>query len=258
LLYYQPEVDLRTGRLLAVEALVRWNHPVRGILAAGEFIKVAEDTGLIADLGRWVLAQACHQMTAWRAHYPSLHIQMRVNVSPAQLATRNIVGLVEQCLADNQMAGQLLCLEITEHAVVADVAQTIGVLQELKTFGVSLAIDDFGTGYSSMSQLKKLPVDALKIDQTFVAGLGIDAGDQAIVDATVRLAASFDLDVVGEGVETAQMAHELLRLGCYRAQRFLLCKPKSAADLTPVLQKGGLELASFIRHDDRVATVSFS
>jgi diguanylate cyclase (GGDEF)-like protein len=258
LLYYQPEVDLRTGRLLAVEALVRWNHPVRGILAAGEFIRVAEDTGLIADLGRWVLAEACHQMSAWRAQYPSLHIQMRVNVSPAQLATRNIVGLVEQCLADNQMAGQLLCLEITEHAVVADVAQTIGVLEELKALGISLAIDDFGTGYSSMSQLKKLPVDALKIDQTFVAGLGIDAGDQAIVDATVRLAASFDLDVVGEGVETAQMAHELLRLGCYRAQGFLLCKPKCAADLTPVLQKGGLELASFIRHDDRVATISSS
>jgi diguanylate cyclase (GGDEF)-like protein len=251
-LHYQPEVDLRTGRLLAVEALVRWNHPLRGLLTAGEFIKVAEDTGLIADLGRWVLAEACHQMSAWRTQYPSLNIEMRVNVSPAQLATRNIVALVAQCLSDNGLAGSLLCLEITEHAVVSDVERTIDVLTELKTLGVSLAIDDFGTGYSSMSQLKRLPVDALKIDQTFVAGLGIDAGDHAIVDATVRLAASFGLDLIGEGVETTQMAHELLRLGCYRAQGFLLCKPKSAADLIPVLREGGLDLASFTRHDDPV------
>jgi diguanylate cyclase (GGDEF)-like protein len=250
LLHYQPEVDLRTGRLLAVEALVRWNHPQRGLLVAGEFIKVAEDTGLIADLGRWVLAEACQQMSAWRTQYPSLNMQMRVNVSPAQLATRNIVGLVEQCLTDNSLPGALLCLEITEHAVVADVEQTVGVLNELKALGVSLAIDDFGTGYSSMSQLKRLPVDALKIDQTFVAGLGIDAGDQAIVDTTVRLAASFGLDVIGEGVETTQMAHELLRLGCHRAQGFLLCRPKSAWDLTPVLLAGSLDLASFTRHDD--------
>jgi diguanylate cyclase (GGDEF)-like protein len=252
LLHYQPEVDLRTGRLLAVEALVRWDHPVRGIVAAGEFIKVAEDTGLIADLGRWVLAEACRQMALWRSQYPSLHIQMRVNVSPAQLATRNIVGLVDQCLNDNHLAGGLLCLEITEHAMVVDVQQTVGVLKELKALGVSLAIDDFGTGYSSMTQLKGLPVDALKIDQTFVAGLGIDGGDQAIVDATVRLATSFGLDVIGEGVETTQMAHELLRLGCYRAQGFLLCKPMSAADLTPVLQEGGRALPSFTRHDDPV------
>jgi diguanylate cyclase (GGDEF)-like protein len=251
-LHYQPEVDLRTGRLLAVEALVRWNHPLRGLLTAGEFIKVAEDTGLIADLGRWVLAEACQQMSAWRVEFPSLNIQMRVNVSPAQLATRNIVALVAQCLADNELPGALLCLEITEHAVVADVEQTVDVLNELKAFGISLAIDDFGTGYSSMSQLKRLPVDALKVDQTFVAGLGIDAGDRAIVDTTVRLAASFGLDVIGEGVETTQMAHELLRLGCYRAQGFLLCKPKSAADLIPVLRAGGLDLASFTRHDDPV------
>ena len=191
-------------------------------------------------------------MATWRVQYPSLNMQMRVNVSPAQLLTRNIVGLVEQCLTDNRLPGGLLCLEITEHAVVADVEQTVGVLQELKALGVSLAIDDFGTGYSSMSQLKRLPVDALKIDQTFVAGLGIDAGDQAIVDTTVRLAASFGLDVIGEGVETTQMAHELLRLGCYRAQGFLLCRPQSALDLTPVLLAGSLDLASFTRHDDPV------
>jgi EAL domain-containing protein (putative c-di-GMP-specific phosphodiesterase class I) len=245
LLHYQPEVDLRTGKLLALEALVRWDHPVRGILSAGEFITVAEETGLIADLDRLVMAEACRQMSAWRADYPSLSIQIRVNVSPAELTTHGVVDLVERCLVDNHLPGSALCLEITEHAVVTDVAHTVDVLHELKMLGVSLAIDDFGTGYSSMSQLKSLPVDVLKIDQSFVAGLGHDRDDNAIVDSTVRLAASFGLEVIGEGVETPEMARELLRLGCTRAQGYLLCRPKSAVDLIPILQQGGLELASF-------------
>jgi len=247
LLYYQPEVDLRTGQLLAVEALVRWNHPQRGVLPAGSFITVAEETGLIADLGRWVLTEACRQMAAWRKQFPLLRITMRVNVSPAQLATRNIVHLVNDCLVKNHLPGRLLCLEITEHAVVQDVQQTVGVLHELKALGITLAIDDFGTGYSSMSQLKHLPVDALKIDQTFVAGLGIDVGDRAIVDATVRLAKSFGLEVVAEGVETVDLVDELLKLGCHRAQGFLLCRPQPAAELESLLEYGGLHPSTFRR-----------
>jgi diguanylate cyclase (GGDEF)-like protein len=247
LLYYQPEVDLRTGKLLAVEALVRWNHPQRGVLPAGSFITVAEETGLIADLGRWVLTEACRQMAVWREQFPLLRITMRVNVSPAQLATRNIVHLVNECLIRNHLPGRSLCLEITEHAVVQEVEQTVDVLNELKALGITLAIDDFGTGYSSMSQLKHLPVDALKIDQTFVAGLGIDGGDRAIVDATVRLAQSFGLEVVAEGVETVDLVHELLKLGCYRAQGFLLCRPKPAAELKAVLEHGGLHPSTFRR-----------
>ena len=240
-LHYQPEVDLRTGQLLAVEALVRWDHPDRGLLAAGEFITVAEETGLITDLGCWVLAEACRQMAAWLAEYPDLSFAMRVNMSPAQLSTRNIVGLVNDRLGDNQLPGRLLCLEITEHALVQDVDQTIGVLQDLRSLGVSLAIDDFGTGYSSMSQLKRLPVNLLKIDQTFVGGLGVDGHDRAIVDATVRLAQAFGLEVVAEGVESAELVHELLALGCYRAQGYHLSRPKSAADLIPLLRLGGLD-----------------
>lgn len=257
LLYYQPEVDLRTGRLLAVEALVRWNHPQRGVLAAASFITVAEETGLIADLDRWVLMEACRQMSVWREQYPLLRISMRVNVSPAQLATRNIVQLVRDCLIRYHLPGELLCLEITEHAVVENVKQTVVVLQELKALGITLAIDDFGTGYSSMSQLKYLPVDVLKVDQTFVAGLGIDGGDRAIVDATVRLAQSFGLEVVAEGVETVDLVHELLNLGCYRAQGYLLCRPKPAAELETMLEHGGIHPSAFSRSVPMLNTVVF-
>jgi diguanylate cyclase (GGDEF)-like protein len=245
MLYYQPEFDLNTGRLLAVEALVRWTHPQRGVLAAGSFIGVAEETGLIADLGKWVLAEACRQMASWREQYPMLRLVMRVNISPAQLATRNIVQLVQECLDENNLPGRLLCLEITEHAVVSDVDRTVQVLHDLKALGVTLAIDDFGTGYSSMTQLKRLPVDVLKIDQTFVSGLGIDEGDRAIVDVTVRLAKSFGLEVVAEGVETVELVHELRELGCHRAQGFLLCRPKPAADLELILVKGGIRPSTF-------------
>jgi diguanylate cyclase (GGDEF)-like protein len=245
LLYYQPEVDLRTGELLAVEALVRWNHPQRGVLAAGEFINLAEEAGLITELGRWVLSEACRQMAEWRAQFPALQFVMRVNMSPAQLATRDIVGVVKATLEEHGLPGELLCFEITEHAIVQDVEQATKVLFDLRALGVSLAIDDFGTGYSSMSQLKRLPVDLLKIDQTFVAGLGIDGRDRAIVEATVRLALSFGLEVVGEGVETPELVHELLSLGCYRAQGYQLCRPKPAAELQRLLQLGGIDPVSF-------------
>jgi diguanylate cyclase (GGDEF)-like protein len=242
-LHYQPEVELRTGELLAVEALVRWEHPRRGLLTAAEFITVAEETGQIVDLGRWVMAEACRQMAAWRAQHPNRRFTMRVNMSPAQLATRNIVELVGACLADNDLPGRLLCLEITEHAVMQDLAGAVQTLHELKSLGVSLAIDDFGTGFSSMAQLKRLPVDTLKIDQSFVAGLAVDGGDRAIVDATIRLAKSFGLDVVAEGIETLDIVQQLLTLGCFRAQGYLLCRPQAPQDLEAVLQRGGIDPA---------------
>jgi diguanylate cyclase (GGDEF)-like protein len=245
LLYYQPEINLRNGQLLAVEALVRWNHPQRGVLAAASFIKVAEETGLIVDLGLWVLEEACRQMAVWHEEYRDLRFTMRVNMSPAQLATRNIVQLVDDALQKNRLPGRLICFEITEHAVLRDVDQALAVLHDLKSLGVSLAIDDFGTGYSSMSQLKRLPVDALKVDQTFVAGLGTDGGDRAIVDATVRLARAFGLDTVAEGVETSELVEELLSLGCFRAQGYLLSRPKPAADLVAILERGGIDPVDF-------------
>jgi len=245
-LHYQPEIDLRTGELLAVEALVRWQHPEHGLLDAGRFIAVAEESGMIVDLGNWVMAEACRQMAEWRLRYPRQTFTMRINMSPAQLATRNIVELVGECLADNELPGRLVCFEITEHAVMQDIDRAIDTLHELKSLGVSLAIDDFGTGYSSMAQLKRLPVDALKIDQTFVAGLATDGGDRAIVDATIRLAKSFGLDVVAEGIETQDLVALLLALGCFRAQGYLLCRPIAADALEDILGRGGIDPAILV------------
>ena len=240
-LHYQPEVDLRTGELLAVEALVRWNHPDRGLLTAAAFIDAAEESGLIVDLGSWVMTEACRQMAAWRNRWPNRRFMMRINMSPAQLATRNFVELVADRLRDNDLPGRLLCFEITEHAVMQDVDCAVQTLQQLKTLGVSLAIDDFGTGYSSLAQLKHLPVDVLKIDQTFVAGLAEDGGDRAIVDATIRLARSFGLEVVAEGIETHDLVDQLLLLGCHRAQGYLLSRPKPPADLEEIIARGGID-----------------
>jgi EAL domain-containing protein (putative c-di-GMP-specific phosphodiesterase class I) len=240
-LHYQPEIDIVTGELLAVEALVRWRHPSRGLLAAGEFIGIAETSGLIVDLGQWVMDEACRQMAEWRTTYPGLSLHMRVNMSPAQLASGNIVELVAGILEKHGVPGRVMCFEITEHAVMQDVRHAVEALHELKSLGVSLAIDDFGTGFSSMSYLKQLPVDILKIDQTFVRGLGVDGGDRAIVGATVGLAKAFGLEVVAEGVETPDLLDELLELGCHRAQGYLLSRPKPPADLAPYLAAGRID-----------------
>jgi len=234
-LFYQPEVDLRTGRLQGFEALVRWEHPTRGLLPAGAFIALAEDTGLIIDLGQWVLEEGCRQLAAWLVEYPALDLTLRINVSPAQLMNRSLIGVVKDTLARHRLPGMRLCLEITEYAVMQDVQRSVAVLNELRALGVELAIDDFGTGQSSMAQLKRLPVRTLKIDQSFVAGLGIDSNDRAIVDSIIRLAQAFGLEIVAEGVETQAQAQLLLKLGCHRAQGFLFAEPLDAHDSAAVL-----------------------
>jgi len=241
LLYYQPEFDLRTGNLLAVEALVRWQHPKRGLLPATAFIAVAEETNLVVDLGLWVLAEGCRQMAVWVKEAPQRSMTMRINVSPAQLTSLGFVSQVADCLSEHGVPGELICLEITEHAVMQDVSRSIGVLDELRALGITLAIDDFGTGFSSMTQLKRMPVSTLKIDRSFVSGLGTDTSDTALVDSIVKLAGSFGLDVVAEGVETIEMVRELQRLGCYRAQGYLLSRPKPVEDLVEVLSAGHLD-----------------
>ena len=228
-LHYQPEVDLATGELVACEALLRWEHPTRGLLTAGGFIDIAEESGLVVEIGRWVLHEAARQAAEWLELRPDLVV--RVNVSPAQLMVQDIVAVVVDALAHHRVPSRSLCLEVTEHAVVQDMELVIGVLEELRDTGIHIAIDDFGTGYSSMTQLKRLPADTLKIDQTFVAGLGSDERDEAIVQATVALATNLGMDLVGEGVETAGHARRLLQLGCRRAQGYFLARPAPPHEL---------------------------
>ncbi|MFD4182817.1 putative bifunctional diguanylate cyclase/phosphodiesterase [Rhodococcus sp. NPDC058514] len=237
-LVYQPEVDLRDGRVLALEALVRWDHPVLGLLLPSSFIEVAESTNLASELGAWVLRTACRQFARWRTDIEGLDICLRVNVSPAQLVGLDFLDYAAQVLDEYAITGEDLCLEITENAVVSDLERTRVTLRGLADLGVRVAIDDFGTGYSALAQLKQLEVDALKIDQEFIRDLGRSPGDLAIVKSIVSLAKSFDLDLVAEGVESELAARTLLELGCFRAQGFLFSRPLPVDEVGELLDRG--------------------
>ncbi|BCZ23083.1 putative bifunctional diguanylate cyclase/phosphodiesterase [Mycobacterium senriense] len=225
LLHYLPEVDLWTGAIVGAEALVRWRHPVWGLLLPDAFIGVAESTNLAAELGRWVMRSACAEFSGWRANGVGQGAMLRINVSPIQLISGNFVESVADTIGEFGIDAESVCLEITERAVVHDIETTRKTLTELKKVGVQIAIDDFGTGYAVLSHLKSLPVDMLKIDAGFVRDVGTDAGDMAIVRAIIGLAEAFGLEVVAEGVETPAAALTLMQHGCHRAQGFLLSRP---------------------------------
>jgi len=242
-LHYQPEVDIRTGELLSVEALVRWQHPTRGMLNAAEFITVAEETGLVLTIGRWVFAEACRQLAEWRKEYPDLELIVRVNMSPAEFAATDLVEFVENCLTSNEIPGERLCIEITEYAVVEEPEKTANILRGFRKMGVEIAIDDFGTGFASMTELKHLPVDLLKLDMSFVEGITTDAYDRAIVESIIRLGHALDLGVTAEGIEHSAIIDELLVLGCHRGQGYLISRPVDPADLKDLLSAGRVPLS---------------
>jgi diguanylate cyclase (GGDEF)-like protein len=237
-LQYLPEVDMRTGEVLATEALVRWNHPTRGLLSPAAFIAVAESINLAGDLGRWVMRTACAEFARWRALGVADGIVLRVNVSPVQLVTDGFVESVADVLHEYDLNRGSVCLEITESVVVQDMEMTSITLAGLREVGVQVAIDDFGTGFSVLSHLKSLPVDVLKIDRGFVADLGSNPDDLAIVRAVIALAEAFELELVAEGVETEAAAMTLLHHGCHRAQGFLLSRPLAGEDMAALLAKG--------------------
>jgi diguanylate cyclase (GGDEF)-like protein/PAS domain S-box-containing protein len=242
--HYQPEVDLETGRVVGVEALVRWAHPERGLVPPGEFIPVAEDNGLIAPIGEWVLREACRQARVWQGRYGDDSMRMAVNLSGRQLAHEALRDAVANALADADLPPELLCLEITESALAEDPAAARETLLSLKRLGVCLAIDDFGVGFSSLSQIRELPpVDVIKIDRSFIAGLGQNREDEAIVASVISLARALDVETIGEGVETAEHARALSELGCDHAQGFHFARPAPAAavgDLLAASQHGEL------------------
>ncbi len=239
-LRYLPEVDMRTGKVLATEALVRWQHPTRGLLAPDSFIGVAESINLAGELGRWVMRTACGEFARWRANGVGLDAVLRVNVSPVQLVADGFAESVATIVAEFGLPPGSVCLEITESIVVQDIEVTRVTLAKLHDAGVQVAIDDFGTGYSVLSLLKSLPVDALKIDKSFVRDLGADPGDLAIVRAIIALAEAFDLQLVAEGVETGTAATTLLRHGCHRAQGFLLSRPIPSDQMEALLRRGSI------------------
>ncbi|GGG21610.1 hypothetical protein GCM10007304_39270 [Rhodococcoides trifolii] len=240
LLYFQPEVDLISDRITAVEALVRWDHPSRGMLPPSEFVPIAEASNLAADLGRWVLGHACSTYMQWSKAVPGLDITMRVNVSPAQLLADDFAAEVGAVLTEHGMSADNLCLEITEAAVVHDLAITAKTLVELRELGVDIAIDDFGTGYSSLSHLKVLPVDALKIDRAFVEHLGTAPEDRAIVTTIAALADAYGLDLIAEGVEHPEATGVLIDLGCHRAQGYLFSRPVPGDRMLEMLAVGSI------------------
>jgi EAL domain-containing protein (putative c-di-GMP-specific phosphodiesterase class I) len=234
-LHYLPEVDMRTGEILAFEALVRWQHPTRGLLSPNAFIGVAESINFAGELGRWVMRAACAEFRKWRLKGIGEDAVLRINVSPVQLVTEGFVETVAGIIDEFGLDGGSVCLEITESMVVQDIDTTRITLAGLKDVGVQIAIDDFGTGYSVLSHLKSLPVDTLKIDKSFVRELGTNPGDLAIVRAVIALAESFGLELVAEGVETEEAALTLLRHGCYRAQGFLLSRPVAGHTMESLL-----------------------
>ncbi len=242
LLHYLPEIDMRTGDILAAEALVRWQHPTRGLLPPDSFIGVAESINLAGELGRWVMRSACTEFAGWRARGVGNNAVLRINVSPVQLVTDGFVESVADIMTEFELDRGSVCLEITESVVVQDIETTRITLAGLKKAGVQVAIDDFGTGYSALSHLKSLPVDTLKIDKSFVRELGSNRGDLAIVRAIIALAEAFGLELVAEGVETEAAALTLLRHGCHRAQGFLLSRPIAAAAMESLLAKGRIPI----------------
>jgi diguanylate cyclase (GGDEF)-like protein/PAS domain S-box-containing protein len=222
-LYYQPIVDLATHELVGVEALVRWQHPTRGLLGPGEFIPVAEERGLIRALDRWVLRRAIEQMSEWGSAAPP---RVAVNLSMRSLHDRGLVQYVEACLRSSGVSPSCVTIEITESAAMHDVRVTRQVLDELHILGIRIALDDFGTEYASLRHLKALPVHALKIDSTFVQGLGTDAGDEAVARAVLALGHGLQLDVVAEGLTTEQQRAWLEAAGCRYAQGFGIATPR--------------------------------
>lgn len=235
--HFQPEVDLRTGQVVGCEALLRWAHPERGMLSLGEFARVAEESGAIVGLGAWVISQACSQAAHWRAMVGD-HFILRVNMSVRELEREDVLDLVSESLNSAELPAQSLCIELTETAMMANPERNMSALLAFAEMGVELAIDDFGTGYSSLAYLKRLPVDILKIDKSFVGGLPHDEDDLALVEVIIKLGETMGLRVTAEGIESRGQRQALVDLGCTRGQGFLFDRALDADAFTALLSSG--------------------
>jgi EAL domain-containing protein (putative c-di-GMP-specific phosphodiesterase class I) len=222
-LHYQPKLDLESGKIVGAEALIRWLHPLRGWVFPADFIPIAEDSGLIVPLSKWVLREACQQARTWQVSgLPPICVS--VNISVIDFRQRDFLEGIQQVLEDTGLEPGLLELEITESVLMQNIDSTIAVLKTIKEMGVRLAIDDFGTGYSSLSYLRHLPIDVLKIDQSFVRNLNTDSNDAALVDAIISLGKSLKLNVIAEGIETSEQFEFLKAHQCEEGQGYYFSK----------------------------------
>ncbi|MRR07309.1 MAG: GGDEF domain-containing response regulator [Deltaproteobacteria bacterium] len=235
-LNYQSEVNVKTGRIFSVEALLRWQHPELGLVLPNQFIHLAEETGLILTLGEWALRSACAQNKAWQgARYPNQRVA--VNLSPRQVQSDNLADMVENVLRETKLAPRWLELEVTEDMLLHDLETVIRTLRRLSNLGVHISIDDFGTGYSSLSYLQKLPIHTLKIDQSFVSDITVNPDDSAIAKAIITMAKSLRLNVIAEGVEAEKQMRFLYTLGCWKMQGYFFSTPVSAEEFSPLIYK---------------------
>jgi diguanylate cyclase (GGDEF)-like protein len=237
-LHYQPVVTLTTGDLVGIEALVRWNHPERGLLPPGEFVPFAEETGLVLDLDRWVLAAACRQAKAWQERFPGREpLVLHVNISARQLHAPGIMDDLAGSIRDAALEPGTLTLEITEGDLVQDTEAALAGLRRLKEAGVRLAIDDFGVGFSSLNYLRRLPVDVVKIDRSFVTGVATDAVEWSLARGIIRLVHSLGLETLAEGIETAEQVAHLRALECRQGQGFFFGHPAPPEAITERLER---------------------
>lgn len=234
-LAYQPIVDLSAGRMTGVEALIRWRHPVRGVLMPGEFIPVAEESGLIIDIGEWVMEQACHQVQAWNGS--AVDLSVSVNLSGRQFRDRRLISRVQSVLRRTGLQPERLVLEITETIAMEDLVSTIEMVAELVELGVGIALDDFGQGSSSLAALRRFPLGSVKIDKVFVSGVTEEGPDRAIVGSVLTLANSLGIGVTAEGIETPEQMEALIRMGCPHGQGYLLSRPVNSGEV-PALAAG--------------------
>jgi EAL domain-containing protein (putative c-di-GMP-specific phosphodiesterase class I) len=236
-LEYQPTFDLETRRVVGVEALVRWDHPTRGVVVPDDFLPVAEETGLIIPIGRWIVREACRQGALWHAAgYP---VTVSVNLSPRQLDD-DLAGAVQDALAKSGFSPRYLLLEVTESTIIDDAVMAAHRLGQLKALGVRVAIDDFGTGYSSLAYLQQFPVDTLKIDGSFISAMATSPGSAALVHTLVQLGKNLGLETIAEGIEQTSQLQQLRGENCDGGQGFLLARPLESSSATAFFGEHGV------------------
>jgi diguanylate cyclase (GGDEF)-like protein/PAS domain S-box-containing protein len=237
-LHYQPTVELETGAIVGAEALLRWEHPERGLLAPDAFLQVAEETGLIVPIGAWVVEEACRQLRDWQARDGIGPLRLSVNLGARELTQPDVVATVLRAVRGTGIDPATLCIEVVESTAMADGDTGFRALRDLSAQGVRVALDDFGTGYSSLDQLRSMPADVVKLDRSFVQGLGPGSQDNAVVGAVIAMGRAFNLEVIAEGIETESQAAELREMGCPYGQGFLFARPLPSAELERLLEAG--------------------